>query len=53
MQNFQNSAIAFHYVTLINALVSRLQLFFSDLQLIVFSPDKTDRVLFVLDQGQI
>jgi hypothetical protein len=29
------------------------EMFFSDLQLIVFSPGWADYVLFVLDQGQI
>ena len=50
---FQKVAIRFHYATLINTLMPRFQLFFSDLQLIVFSPDRANHVFFVLDQGQI
>jgi hypothetical protein len=38
VQNFQNIAIDFHYVTLVNTVMPSFEMFFSDLQLIVFSP---------------
>jgi hypothetical protein len=53
VQNFQNSAIYFHYVALINAIMPSFEMVFSDLQLIGLSPGRSDHVLFVLDQGQI
>ena len=53
VQNFQNSAIDFNNVALVDIIMPSFEMVFSDLQLIGFSPGRSDHVLFVLDQGQI